>query len=70
MIALGKIDKGQKCSEEGCGKPAVRSVNVEKAKVAGIKFEGRDCYVCEEHYKQFKKGSKKVDQIEKWRYSG
>lgn len=65
---MGKIDKGQKCSVEGCRNNAVRSVNVDKAKAAGLKFEGRDCYVCEEHYKLFKKGAKKVEQIEKWRY--
>lgn len=67
---MGKIDKGQKCSIEGCGKDATRSVNAEKAKIASLKFEGKHCYVCEEHYKLYKKGTKKVDQIEKWRYSG
>jgi hypothetical protein len=56
---MGKIDKGQKCSVEGCGKEATRSVNAEKAKIAFLKFEGKHCY-----------GTKKVDQIEKWRYSG
>lgn len=65
---MGKINKGQKCSVEGCGKNAIRSVNVEKAKAAGIKFTSRDCYVCEEHYKLFKKGTKKISQIEKWRF--
>ncbi len=68
VIGLGKIGKGQKCTVAGCGKDAVRSVNVAKAKSAGLAVEGKSAYVCEEHYKQFKKGNKKSDQIEKWRF--
>ncbi|HIH87830.1 TPA: hypothetical protein HA344_01305 [Candidatus Bathyarchaeota archaeon] len=68
MIALGKIDKGQKCTVKNCKQDAVRSVSVEKAKAAGLEVEGKNAYVCEEHYKQFKKGNKKSDQIEKWRF--
>ena len=33
-----------------------------------LDVEGKNAYVCEEHYKQFKKGNKKSDQIEKWRH--
>ena len=68
LITLGKIDKGQKCTVRNCGKDAVRSVSVPKAKAAGLDVEGKSAYVCEEHYKQFKKGNKKSDQIEKWRF--
>jgi hypothetical protein len=68
LIALGKIDKGQKCTVKNCKNDAVRSVNVAKAKFAGLDVEGKNAYVCEEHYKQFKKGNKKSDQIEKWRH--
>lgn len=66
---MGRVGKGQKCSVEGCTQDATRAVNVEKARAANLKFEGKDCYVCEEHYKAYKKGSKKMDQIEKWRFS-
>jgi hypothetical protein len=65
---LGRIGKGQKCTVRNCGKDAIRSVNVAKAKAAGLDVEGRKAYVCEEHYKQFKKGNRKTDQIEKWRH--
>jgi hypothetical protein len=65
---LGRIGKGQKCTVRNCGKDAVRSVNVAKAKAAGLDVEGRNAYVCEDHHKQFKKGNKKADQIEKWRH--
>jgi hypothetical protein len=51
-----------------CGKDAVRSVSVAKAKAASLDVDGKSAYVCEEHYKQFKKGNKKADQIEKWRH--
>jgi hypothetical protein len=68
LIALGKIDKGQKCTVRNCSKDAVRSVSVPKAKAAGLNVEGKSAYVCEEHYKEFKKGNKKSDQIEKWRF--
>ncbi len=65
---MGRINKGQKCTVRGCSNDAVRSVNVAKAKNAGLAVEGKTAYVCEEHYKQFKKGNKKSDQIEKWRH--
>lgn len=65
---MGKISKGQKCTVANCKNEAVRSVSVAKAKAAGLNVSGKDAYVCEEHYKQFKKGNKKTDQIEKWRH--
>ena len=65
---MGRIGKGQKCTVQGCENTAVRSVNVAKAKNAGLNVEGKSAYVCEEHYKQYKKGNKEADQIEKWRH--
>lgn len=57
-----------KCSVDGCSEEAVRSVNVAKAKSAGLNVNGRKAYLCKEHYKDYKKGSKKDRQIEKWRH--
>ena len=65
---MGRIGKGQVCSVNNCDEEAVRSVNPEKAKAAGLDVEGKRVYVCNEHYKVFKKGTKKGDQIEKWRH--
>jgi len=65
---MGKIGKGQVCSVKNCNEEAVRSVNPEKAKAAGLDVEDKRVYVCKEHYKVFKKGTKKGDQIEKWRH--
>ena len=65
---MGRIKKGTTCSVNPCDCEAVRSVNGPKAKGAGLDIEGKQVYLCKEHYKVFKKGSKKDRQIEKWRH--
>ena len=67
---MGRIAKGQKCSVQGCGNPAVKSVSLDKAAKAGLKVSGtgRRAYLCKEHYKQLKKALKREKRIEKWRY--
>ena len=66
---MGRVDKGVKCSISGCGKDAVRSLSAQKVKAAGLKIgEERRAYLCKEHYKEFKKKTKKDKQLEKWRY--
>jgi hypothetical protein len=67
---LGRIDKGVKCNVSGCGRDAVRSLSGEKVKAAGLKIGSeRRAYLCKEHYKEYKKRTKKDKQLEKWRYS-
>ena len=67
---LGRIDKGVKCNVSGCGRDAVRSLSGEKVKVAGLNIGSeRRAYLCKEHYKEYKKRTKKDKQLEKWRYS-
>jgi len=64
---LGRIDKGVKCSV--CGKEAVRSLSTDKVKTAGLKVgSDKRAYLCKEHYKEYKKRTKKDKKIEKWRY--
>ncbi len=65
---MGRIKKGITCSVDPCDGEAVRSVNGPKAKTAGLDVEGKRVYLCKEHYKEYKKGSKKDRQIEKWRH--
>jgi thymidine kinase len=67
---MGRIDKGVKCDASGCGKEAVRSINTDKAKHAGLSVGSTEkrVYLCHEHYKEFKKKTKKDKTIEKWRY--
>ncbi len=69
-LVLGRIEKGVKCSVSGCAKEAVRSLPTEKVKSAGLKVGGSEkrAYLCKEHYKEYKKKTKKDKQLEKWRY--
>ena len=68
---MGRVDKGVKCSVSNCSAKAVRSLSVEKVKSAGLKVGSseRRAYLCKEHYKEYKKKTKKDKQLEKWRYS-
>jgi hypothetical protein len=66
---LGRIDKGVKCSVSGCSGEAVRSISAEKVKSAGFRVGSeRRAYLCKEHYKEFKKKTKKDKQLEKMRF--
>jgi hypothetical protein len=67
---LGRIDKGVKCSVSGCNRDAARSISAQKAKSAGLNVGSgqKRAYLCREHYKEFKKKTKKDKTLEKWRY--
>ena len=66
---MGRVAKGVKCSVVGCDKEAVRSLSKEKVSAAGLKVgETRRSYLCKDHYKEFKKETKKEKMLEKWRY--
>lgn len=68
---MGRVDKGQKCSVSGCGKDAVRSLSGEKVRMAGLKVGSeKRAYLCKDHYKEYKKKTKKDKQLEKMRYMG
>jgi hypothetical protein len=68
---LGRVDKGQKCSVSGCGKDAVRSLSGEKVRMASLKVGSeKRAYLCKDHYKEYKKKTKKDKQLEKMRYMG
>jgi len=67
---VGRIEKGVKCNVSGCGKEAVRSLSAAKVKAAGLKvIDEKHAYLCKEHYKEYKKKTKKDKKLEKWRYS-
>lgn len=67
---MGRIDKGQKCSVSGCGREAVRSIPSDKVKASGLNASTSEkrAYICKEHYKEYKKKTKKDKTIDKWRY--
>ena len=68
--SLGRIAKGVKCSVSGCGKEAVRSLATGKAKSAGLNVNSNEkrVYLCKDHYKEYKKKTKKEKTLDKWRY--
>ena len=64
---MGRIDKGAKCSV--CGMEAIRSISSDKVKAAGLKVgDDKRAYLCKEHYKEYKKKTKKEKTLDKWRY--
>jgi hypothetical protein len=69
---MGRVAKGVKCSISGCGKEAVRSLSAEKVRSAGLNVgsDERRAYLCKEHYKEYKKKTKKEKMVERWRYKG
>ncbi|MEM2947481.1 MAG: hypothetical protein QXN96_04495 [Candidatus Bathyarchaeia archaeon] len=69
---MGRVAKGVKCSVSGCGKEAKRSLSAAKVRMAGLSLGSseRRAYLCESHYKEFKKLTKKERKIEQWRYKG
>ncbi|HDQ05973.1 MAG TPA: hypothetical protein ENN36_04535 [Candidatus Bathyarchaeota archaeon] len=68
---MGRVGKGVKCSVVGCDKDAIRSLPRDKVSAAGLKVsESRRSYLCRDHYKEYKKGSKKDKMLEQWRFKG
>jgi hypothetical protein len=67
---VGRIDKGQKCSVSGCGREAARSITADKVKAAGLNVstDEKRAYICKEHYKEYKKKTKKDKTLDKWRF--
>jgi hypothetical protein len=67
---VGRIEKGVKCSVSGCGREAARSISVDKVKAAGLNVSSGEkrAFICREHYKEYKKKTKKDKTLEKWRW--
>jgi hypothetical protein len=48
---------------------AIRSIASDKVKAAGLKVgDDKRAYLCKEHYKEYKKKTKKDKTLDKWRY--
>ena len=66
---MGKVSKGVKCSVKGCEEPAVRSISAQKVShVLRISISRGRAYLCEKHYKEYKKLTREERRIERWRY--
>jgi hypothetical protein len=67
---LGRVDKGVGCSVTGCGKQAQRSISRTEMGTSGLSVggEGRRVYLCHDHYKAWKKATKKSRSFERARW--
>ena len=67
---MGRIEKGVKCSVSSCSREAARSISADKVKAAGLSVGSSEnrAYICKEHYKEYKKKTKKDKTLEKWRH--
>jgi len=69
VVEMGRVSKGVQCSVEGCEKKAARSLSADKVSAAGLKVQvTRRAYLCKDHYKEYKKATRKDKMLDKWRY--
>ncbi|MCJ7634259.1 hypothetical protein MUP77_17950 [Candidatus Bathyarchaeota archaeon] len=67
---MGKIEKGVTCNVSGCTEKAVRSVSLARAERAKLKIEdSRHAYLCQNHYREFKKKNRKDQTLERMRWN-
>ena len=67
--SMGRVSKGASCEVSGCSERAVRSLPSQRvSKYLSIKTSERRALLCEAHYKEFKKLSKKDRELERARY--
>ena len=68
---MGKVKKGVECSIHNCTNRAVKSTsskNIPPNIDLQFKNEGRNVYLCGEHYKAVKKAIKKKIDLERKRW--
>ncbi|MDE1858168.1 MAG: hypothetical protein KGI26_03765 [Thaumarchaeota archaeon] len=67
---MGRVDKGVSCGVVGCKNPAERSLSREDTGGSGLTIggEGRRVYLCRDHYKAWKKATKKSRSLERSRW--
>jgi len=55
------------CDVTGCSKPAYRSISAKNASKAGLKVkkERGKAHLCHDHYKEYKKATKKERELER-----
>jgi len=60
------------CSIEGCDKPAVKTISRIDYEAANLPYSLKPeaktkVHLCKDHYKEYKKKTKKEKQLKKWR---
>ena len=68
---MGLVNKGATCNIAGCEEKGVRSLNTAKVESAGLRSDSdsRKSVLCREHYKEYKKETKKDRELERARWS-
>ena len=61
------VEQVHKCDVEGCSKDAERSISGKKVEKAGLSIADptQSAHLCKEHYKEFKKATKKDRTLER-----
>ncbi len=67
---MGKVDKGVSCNVGGCANKAERSLSRTEMPGSGLTVggDGRRVYLCRDHYKAWKKATKKSKSLERSRW--
>jgi len=66
---LGKIGKGVNCSVTNCKNAAERSISRDQLGASGLSVPGdRRVFLCHEHYKIWKKATKKDRELDRVRF--
>ena len=67
---MGRVDKGVPCSVQGCPNTAERSVSREQMAGSSLKVgsDGHRVYLCKDHYKEWKKSTKKFRDMDRSRW--
>jgi len=67
---MGKVEKGVACSVTGCKNLSERSVGRDQLAGSGLTAggEGRRVYLCHDHYKAWKKATKKDRDMQRARW--
>ena len=67
---MGKVEKGVSCSVNGCKNPSERSIGRDQLSGSGLSAagEGRRVYLCHDHYKTWKKATKKDRDMQRARW--
>ncbi len=67
---MGRVDKGVPCNVKECSNTAERSLSREQLGGSGLSItgDGRRVYLCHDHYKAWKKTTKKGKSLERARW--
>lgn len=67
--AMGKVGKGVNCSVTGCSNSAERSMSRDQIGKSSLKVSGdRRSFLCHDHYKVWKKETKKDRELDRARF--